>query len=70
MEMEKQMLSRQNFVKNVPSKDPPSLLVPRVMYDDGQDRHSILNSFRQLGARSKFLSESLFLKIIKPKRHI
>ena len=34
------------------------------------DRPFILNSFRQLEERSKFLSESLPLKIIKPKRHI
>ena len=33
------------------------------------NRSSILNSFRQLGGKVKFPVQSLFLKIIKPKRH-
>ena len=56
MEMEKQMFRKQKFDKNELSKDPPNLLIPRV-----GDRPSILNSFRQLGGRSQFLSESFVL---------
>ena len=41
MEMEKQRFGKQNFDKNGLSKDPHSLLIPRVIYGDslswGQD---------------------------------
>lgn len=50
--------------KNGLSKDPPSLQILRVIYGDGLswDRPFILNSFRHLGGRSRFLSESFILK--------
>ena len=35
MEIEKQMFGRQNFDKKGLSKDPHSLLIPRVIYGDG-----------------------------------
>ena len=65
MEMEKQMFDKQNFDKSGLSKDPHNLLIPRarvMVTAYSGDRPFILNSFRQLRGRSKFLSVSFVLK--------
>ena len=55
---------RENFHKNGLSKDPPILPYPELsmLMAPSWDRTSILNSFRKLGGRSKFLSESFVLQ--------
>ena len=59
MEMEKQMFGRQNFDKDGLSKDPQSLLTPRVSYGDGLSwgQAFYLKLFQaELGGKSTFLS--------------